>query len=123
MAWRDITVLPCGCKLQQLYAPSDEMHHQVCVHPVGSCTTHLCRVCGDVPLADAEPDRLCQGCWLADRRITEGWLADRRVTVSVEDFRTRPDEIAQLALTKEVEIVIDGDTRIYCARRLPPLGP
>jgi hypothetical protein len=62
MSWRDITVLPCGCKLVQLHAPIDIQHNEVHVHPVGRCTTHLCRVCGAVPLADYEPDRLCEEC-------------------------------------------------------------
>jgi len=47
----------------------------------------------------------------------------RRITVSVDEFRARPDEIAQQALTMEVEIVVDDNTRIYVTRRVPPLEP
>lgn len=66
MSWRDITVLPCGCKLQQYYDHAAVEHNEVHVHPVDGCTIHLCRVCGAVPLADYEPDRLCENC--AERR-------------------------------------------------------
>ena len=45
----------------------------------------------------------------------------RRVTMSIETFRSKPAEAAQKALTKEVEIVVDKDTRVYLARKLAPL--
>lgn len=51
----------CGCELQQLYDPCDERHGEVALHPRGRCREHLCRMCGDVPLGDAQ---LCHDCIL-----------------------------------------------------------
>jgi hypothetical protein len=54
--------LPCGCQRAICLAPGWQ-YMETCLRPTGSCTEHLCRVCGNVPLADSEPDRLCPECF------------------------------------------------------------
>jgi hypothetical protein len=58
---------------------------------------------------------------MANRTEPEGNEHGRRVTVSIDAFRSSPADVAQQALTKEVEIIVDDQTRIYVARKLAPL--
>jgi hypothetical protein len=46
---------------------------------------------------------------------------ERRVTVSIEQYRAKPQEYSRQALEKEVEVIVDEDTRILVARKLAPL--
>lgn len=61
MTWRVIKTLSCGCELAELLTVSGPAY-VTDLRPVARCVYHLCRKCGDVPSADSEPDRLCNGC-------------------------------------------------------------
>ncbi len=63
MTWAVIDRLPCGCELIEQTQPAYDTFGTQCVRSLARCTVHLCRVCGAVPLADSEPDRLCEGCY------------------------------------------------------------
>lgn len=52
-----IATLDCGCELIDIEGVTFE-------RVTGPCVYHCCRKCGAVPLADSEPDRLCESCWL-----------------------------------------------------------
>lgn len=57
--WRIVMTLPCGCQLRQLYSPATEQHSEVRLHSTGTCSEHLCRICGSVPHGDSQ---LCAEC-------------------------------------------------------------
>ena len=48
-------------------------------------------------------------------------VTERRVTVSVEQYRAKPQEYSKQALERVVEVIVDKDTRILVARKLAPL--
>ena len=60
MSWKVIATRRCGCEIIELDGDVSE-------RATGPCAYHLCRLCGDVPLADSEPDALCEGCYQARR--------------------------------------------------------
>jgi len=64
MPWITIATRDCGCEIMQLDEPGDRQHGESFLRSIGPCKFHLCRLCGDTPLADAEPDELCLGCYL-----------------------------------------------------------
>lgn len=47
--------------------------------------------------------------------------SEPRLVVSMADFRANPAEFSREALRREVEIVVNDDTRIYMARKIAPL--
>jgi hypothetical protein len=63
MTWHVIATRKCGCEIAQLDNPAMPNHGEVSERATGPCAYHLCRVCGGVPLADSEPDCLCNDCY------------------------------------------------------------
>lgn len=57
--WRVVATRACGCEII-------EQDGQTSNRPTSPCVYHLCRVCGGVPLADSEPDELCEACFLTN---------------------------------------------------------
>ena len=70
MTWRVVAALACGCELITLQEQSARAVNvgnagssSASVRSCGRCIYHLCRKCGQIPLADSEPDRLCNDCY------------------------------------------------------------
>jgi hypothetical protein len=57
--WQLVDTLDCGCEVIEI---DDMFGPERSVRPTSNCVSHMCRKCGAVPAADAEPDRLCFDC-------------------------------------------------------------
>lgn len=60
MSWNVIATRKCGCEIIELDGVVSE-------RSTGPCVYHMCRICGAVPLADSEPDSLCDNCYQEHR--------------------------------------------------------